>query len=71
MSPTFVFSCCSRSAGANAALQATLITDLLYAANLTRSGGMYPTRWNLVTGGPYDGKTSVASHANVQHTTPM
>ena len=39
---------------ADTALQATLITNLLYNANLSESGGMYPTRWNLDTGLPSD-----------------
>ena len=37
---------------ANAALQATLITSLLYNANLSLSGGMYPTYWDIKLGAP-------------------
>ena len=40
--------------GADTALQATLITNLLYAANLSGTGGMYPTGWNLNTSAPSD-----------------
>lgn len=39
--------------------RATLITDLFYNANLTFSGGMYPTKWDLTSGEPYDLRTLV------------
>ncbi|KAG8215918.1 glycoside hydrolase family 47 protein [Butyriboletus roseoflavus] len=46
---------------------ATLITNLLYAANLSASGGMYPTRWNLVTGAPSNLQLSVGALADSGH----
>ena len=42
---------------AKATLQATLITNLLYDAKLNRSGGMYPTYWNLNLGVPSGGES--------------
>ncbi|KAF8552304.1 glycoside hydrolase family 47 protein [Imleria badia] len=46
---------------------ATLITDMLYTANLNGSGGMYPTRWNLNTGVPSDHHLSVGALADSGH----
>ena len=58
--------------GADTALQATLITNLLYAANLSGSGGMYPTRWNLNTSAPSDRELLAPMPAQpIEHTTPV
>ncbi|KAH0835805.1 glycoside hydrolase [Lanmaoa asiatica] len=46
---------------------ATSITNLLYAANLSRSGGMYPTRWDLEAGAPSNFQLSVGALADSGH----
>ncbi|KAL4066002.1 glycoside hydrolase family 47 protein [Scleroderma yunnanense] len=45
----------------------TVVTNLLYNANLTSSGGMYPTRWDLSTGTPIDLHLSVGGAADSAH----
>ncbi|KAI6024434.1 glycoside hydrolase family 47 protein [Pisolithus marmoratus] len=45
----------------------TTITDLLYIANLTFSGGMYPTKWDLASGNPHDLHLSVGAAADSGH----
>jgi hypothetical protein len=58
--------------GAETALQATLITNLFYAANLSESGGMYPTGWNLNTSTPSDCELLAPIPAQtIEHTTPV
>lgn len=51
--------------GTDAILQATVITNLLYAANLSASGGMYPTRWNLDTGAPSNREWFAPAHQTI------
>lgn len=47
--------------------RAIAITDLLNNANLTLSGGMYPTKWDLATGKPRDLHLSVGAAADSGH----
>ena len=55
---------------ADTVLQATLITNLFYAADLSGSGGMYPSQWNLDTGAPIDRESHAPMPAQtIEHTT--
>ncbi|KAL4066003.1 glycoside hydrolase family 47 protein [Scleroderma yunnanense] len=47
--------------------RATTVTKLLHSANLTTSGGMYPTRWDLPSGTPFDLRLSVGGMADSAH----
>ncbi|KAG9312750.1 glycoside hydrolase family 47 protein [Chiua virens] len=46
---------------------ASVITDLFHAANLNKTGGMYPTRWNLHLGVPANLQLSVGALADSGH----